>query len=92
MLKNVVYDLRIFLMFYGILIFMIGHCYAIIGLGNNYEKVEQTYINSKGIETSYLQRVDPAIGTEHNAIGLHWAEILWTLRFSMGDNTGIGIT
>ena len=91
MLKNVVYDLRIFLMFYGILIFMMGQCYAIIGLGNNYEKVEDTFIDHKGVNKTYLRRVNPAAGTEHFAIGLHWAEILWTLRFSMGDNTGIGI-
>ena len=38
-----------------------------------------------------MRRVNPTLGTEHNSIGLHWAEVLWTLRFSMGDNTGIGI-
>ena len=79
-------------MFYVILIFMMAQCYAVIGLGNNYEKVEDYYIDNKGVNQTYMRRVNPAEGTEHFAIGLHWAQILWTLRFSMGDNTGIGIT
>ena len=38
-----------------------------------------------------MKRVSPTIGTEHNTIGLHWAEMMWTLRMSMGDNTGIKV-
>ena len=91
MLKNVVYDLKIFLLFYMILILMIGQCYAVLGLGNNYLKVEETYVNRKGEEDVYMKRVSPTIGTEHNTIGLHWAEMMWTLRMSMGDNTGIKV-
>lgn len=91
MLKNVVYDLKIFLLFYMILILMIGQCYAVLGLGNNYLKVEEPYVNRKGEEDVYMKRVSPTIGTEHNTIGLHWAEMMWTLRMSMGDNTGIKV-
>ena len=70
---------------------MIGQCYAVLGLGNNYLKVEETYVNRKGEEDVYMKRVSPTIGTEHNTIGLHWAEMMWTLRMSMGDNTGIKV-
>jgi hypothetical protein len=93
MLKNVVYDLRIFLMFYTILVVMIGQCYCIMGLGNNYLKVEVTDsdFGDVGEMVTKMERVSPTIGTEHNTIGLHWAEMLWTLRISMGDNTAIGI-
>jgi len=35
MLKTVVYDLRIFMFFYLILIFMFCQVFAVLGLGNN---------------------------------------------------------
>jgi uncharacterized membrane protein YgcG len=39
MLKTVVYDLRIFMLFYMILTIMFGQTFAIIGLGNKYANV-----------------------------------------------------
>ena len=39
MLKCVVYDLRIFLFFYAILITLFSQLLAVLGLGNNYDKV-----------------------------------------------------
>ena len=37
MITNVVYDLRIFLLFYTILVFLFCQIYAVLGLGNSYE-------------------------------------------------------
>jgi hypothetical protein len=81
MITNVVYDLRIFLLFYFILIFQFCQIYAIMGLGNDYEtkEVTQTDIDEEIEE-------DP---TEYDAIGLHAGEFLWTLRLSMGDFSAI---
>jgi hypothetical protein len=39
-----------------------------------------------------MQDPDPVKSTEHFIIGLHWADVLWTLRMSMGDNTGVGVS
>ena len=86
MITNVVYDLRIFLLFYAILIFLFCQIYAILGLGNNYEEVgepqEILVLDDNGEEFE-----DDA--TEYDAIGLHWGEFLWTLRLSMGDFAAI---
>lgn len=34
MLTNVIFDLRVFLLFYGILLFLFGQIFAVIGVGN----------------------------------------------------------
>jgi len=38
MLKNVVYDLRIFLFFYILLLTGLSQLLAVLGVGNNYKK------------------------------------------------------
>lgn len=38
MLQNVLWDLRLFLTFYVILVFLSAHMFMIIGLGNEYEE------------------------------------------------------
>jgi hypothetical protein len=91
MLKRVVYDLRIFLFFYLILITLFSQLLAVLGLGNNYDKVVELQ-TIDGIETNVTTtaKVDPTKGTEYNAVGLHLGEWAWTLRLSMGDFSAIG--
>jgi hypothetical protein len=84
MITNVIYDLRIFLLFYIILIFLFCQLYAVLGLGNGYpDENAEPVLDDEGepIED------DP---TEYDAIGLHAGEFLWTLRLSMGDFSAIG--
>ena len=36
MIKNVIYDLRIFLFFYSIMLFFFALTFAVLGVGNDY--------------------------------------------------------
>ena len=45
MINNVVYDLRIFMFFYLILISLFCQIYAILGLGNDYTNTIRGYID-----------------------------------------------
>ena len=45
MINNVIYDLRIFLFFYLILIALFCQIYAILGLGNDYTNTIKGYID-----------------------------------------------
>ena len=102
MLKNVVYDLRIFLFFYMILITLFSQLLAIIGLGNDYSMQTEEMLDENGVvmlgedgEPIMVTiqpevKVDPTVGTENNAIGLHFGVWEWTLRLSMGDSSAIG--
>ena len=96
MLKRVVYDLRIFLFFYMILITLFSQLLAVLGLGNNYDRevVEELQTDINGIQTLVKKtletKVDATEGTEYNAVGLHIGNWAWTLRLSMGDGSAIG--
>ena len=90
MLKSVVYDLRIFLFFYIILISLFSQLLAVVGLGNKYDPEEVEVVDANGYVYTELQKVSPIEGTEYNAIGLHMGEWMWTLRLSMGDFSAIG--
>lgn len=75
MITEVVYDLRIFLIFYVILIGAFCQIYAVLGLGNDY---------------SLPDVIDPeGDAKEYKAIGLHFGEFFWTFRLSLGDFSAI---
>ena len=79
MIQNVIYDLRIFLFFYLILIALFCQIFGILGLGNPYQAdSSHDFIDPKG----------PA--KEYQAVGLHWGEFLWTFRLSLGDFSAVG--
>ena len=70
MITRVVYDLRIFLFFYMILIWFFGLAFAVIGLGNEYsDKV----IDPEGHAKYYM------------GVGLMMGEFFWVFRSSVGD-------
>lgn len=83
MLTNVIWDLRIFLFFYVILILLFSQLFAVLGLGNAQLRTD--------LET---QAERDALGAnlagEYQTIGLHVGEFMWTLRLSMGDFSAIG--
>ena len=74
MITNVIYDLRIFLLFYLILIALFCQIFAILGLGNEM--------------TDEIKNGGPA--SEYQAVGLHFGEFFWTFRLSLGDFSAIG--
>jgi len=81
MIQNVIFDLRIFLMFYLILIALFCQIFGILGLGNR----------AQGDKT--LDFIDPnGKAAEYKAVGLHWGEFLWTFRLSLGDFSAIAAT
>lgn len=76
MLTNVVYDLRIFLLFYCILITLFSLLLGILGIGNKY--IEGGFKNAYGDKSDYP-------GKEYENIGLFLGNWVTTLRMSMGD-------
>lgn len=85
MITNVIYDLRIFLLFYLILIALFCQIFAVLGLGNQFQIDEKP----EGFESSVTQE-GPA--KEYQAVGLHIGEFLWTFRLSLGDFSAVGAT
>ena len=70
MITEVVYDLRIFLVFYIILLAAFCNIFAVLGIGN--------YTGDGVIDRNKN-------GKEYEAIGLHLGEFLWTFKISLGD-------
>lgn len=94
MLKNVVYDLRIFLFFYILLLTGLSQLLAVLGVGNNYKKaVEIGTRIVDGVQEQYEitldTKVDTTKGTIYNGVGLHIGEWIWTIRMSLGDFSAI---
>lgn len=79
MLTNVIYDLRIFLFFYIILVFLFSQMYTVLGLGI----VNQPMPDKEAF-------IDAEPNSEYKAVGMFVGQFMWTLRFSMGDFSGIG--
>ena len=80
MLSEVIYDLRVFLLFYVILISFFSQIFAVLGLGNDYDKkyTGDSFVDPKGA------------AQEYKSIGLHLGEFFWTFRMSLGDFSAIG--
>lgn len=79
MLANVIYDLRIFMLFYIILIVLFSLLLGILGLGN--KDIEGGFKQMYGDKTV----ADGYPGSEYENVGLYLGNILTVLRMSMGD-------
>lgn len=80
MITSVIYDLRIFMFFYFIMISFFCLLYAVIGLG-------QPQQNAIDFENG----IDPSgVAKEYQSVGLLVGEFMWTFRMSMGDFSAIG--
>lgn len=92
MLSNVVYDLRIFLFFYGLLIVLFSLIMGILGVGNPHVKggfrdsilAELGMNEGDSFTEAQLAEVD-YFGKEYQHIGMFLANMVVTLRMSMGD-------
>lgn len=80
MLNTVIYDLKIFLVFYIFLLLMYGQTLAVLGVGN---------INRTGLfQDRYGNREhldEPYPGEEYHGIGQMAGYFLWAMRISLGD-------
>jgi len=87
MLTNVVYDLRIFLFFYGILTVLFSLLLGIIGLGNRF--VDGPFKDAHGAdaeaEAIAAGEEFSYPGIEYEVVGLFVGNIISTLRMSLGD-------
>ena len=77
MLINVISDLKIFLFFYVILIFLFGLLTSVLGLANKG--------SSKELAQKHEEDPDGIPGIEYRLIGLFVGNIISTLRTSLGD-------
>lgn len=87
MLTNVVYDLRIFLFFYGILTVLFSLLLGIIGLGNRFidGPFKDAYGADAEAEANAAEEDWSYPGIEYEVVGLFVGNIISTLRMSLGD-------
>ena len=74
MIMEVVYDLRIFMIFFFILLGFTSQLFAVLGLGNNYDIVDYWPTGDK---------YEPA--RDWKSIGLHMGQFFWNFRTTLGD-------
>lgn len=103
MLTNVISDLRAFMLFYIILLWLSSHMFMVIGLGNIYVEGEEEDAGRRMLrrggqssstgntENADLDadRPDPVEGTEYSHIGLYLGTVVSTARISIGDFSAI---
>ena len=77
MLTNVIYDLRIFLLFYTILIVLFSLLIGILGVGNKNVPGE--------FQENFAEEESDYPGEEYKYTGLFIGNIISTLRMSLGD-------
>ena len=76
LIRNVIYDLRLFMIFYLILIFMFSLIFGVMGF--------QNYTNDKEL-MEYFEKKDDYPGIEYREIGLFFGNIISVIRMSLGD-------
>lgn len=78
MIYTVIADLRVFLLFFTILVVLFGQIFAVLGVGNS--KFEGSalyeYVQDGGDDVPF---------EEYEQIGLFWGTLFSTLRIAMGD-------
>jgi hypothetical protein len=95
MLENVIFDLRIFMLFYLILVALSSQMFCVIGLGNSYDdEGSRRLLKAKGGASGTNvggeeEGGSPVEGTEYEFIGLHVGTLVSTIRISIGDFSAI---
>ena len=73
------YDLRIFLIFYTIVVFLFSLVFCVLGIGNPQIHGQfQHFVSS-------LPEDEPYPYSEYTFIGMFWGNIIYVLRASVGD-------
>ena len=97
MLQNVIADLRAFMLFYAILLWLTSHMFMVIGLGNNLDAEDddgRRMLKARSSSTGNTDsggpaRDDPTEDTEYQHIGLYLGTVISTARISIGDFSAI---
>lgn len=94
MLSTVVVDLRVFMFFYAILIFLFSIILSIIGLGNGSEGINPIFHHAfaEAIKTHDDISITKEAynGVEYHHIGLNFGNVIDSFRISLGDYASIG--
>ena len=80
MLKNVIYDLRVFLIFYFMIIFLFGLIFGVLGVGNMKAPGDYKELRDDPPETYYDIPYE-----EYDHVGMFVGNIIFVMRASIGD-------
>ena len=83
MLNQVLYDLRVFLLFYFILLIIFSFIFAVLGVGNKNFGTYKEYYGEMTLEEGIYSEVEPML--EYYHIGLLLGYLITTLRMSLSD-------
>ena len=84
MLRSVIYDLRIFLTFFAILMILFSLLLGVIGVGNpNLPGAYKEYVDTYSAADEAAN--GPYTGQEYEPIGIFWQNILLAIQISMGN-------
>jgi hypothetical protein len=94
MINSVIFDLRVFLFFYFLLIAFFCLVFSVLGLGNPHNDEGRRLKAGGGSAPSTItegegEGGDNEAGAEYQSVGLLAGEFLWTFRLSMGDFAAI---
>lgn len=80
MLKNVIYDLRVFLIFYFMVIFLFGLIFSVLGVGNMNAPGDYKELRDDPPDTYYDIPYE-----EYDQVGMFVGNIIYVMRASIGD-------
>lgn len=80
MLKNVIYDLRVFLIFYFMVIFLFGLIFGVLGVGNMQAPGDYKELRDDPPETYYDIPYE-----EYDQVGMFVGNFIYVMRASIGD-------
>jgi len=83
MLNQVLFDLRVFILFYFILIIIFSFIFAVLGVGNKHFGTFKEYYGDMTLEEGINSQVEPML--EYHNIGLLFGYFITTFRMSLGD-------
>ena len=87
MINQVVYDLRVFLLFYQILIVLFSMIFAVLGVGNQNIEGSELKAHAEWVDSLEFDWQKPMNfpNEEYEQIGIFWGNILSTFRASLAD-------
>jgi len=83
MLNQVLFDLRVFILFYFILPIIFSFIFAVLGVGNKHFALYKEYYGEMTLKEGIESQVEPML--EYHQIGLLLGYFISTLRMSLGD-------
>ena len=83
MLAQVLVDLRVFILFYFILIIIFSFVFAVLGVGNKHFGNFEEYFAENTLREGIESEIEPLL--EYHHIGMLFGYLITTFRMSLGD-------